>query len=70
MEKMILDFSGIDIRDDDLCLAIDLLKNQQHKEMLDQEDPDAKPRLDSWFRLWTMILKIQDSLREFNKKQN
>jgi len=68
--QMLLDFSNIDIRDDDLILTIDLIKNQQNKEALDKEDPDAKSRLDSWFRVWMMLIKIRDSLREFNKKIN
>jgi hypothetical protein len=70
MTAMLLDFSKIDIRDDDLSLAIDLIKNQQSKEALDKEDPDAESRLDSWFRVWTMLLEISASLREFNKRQN
>ena len=70
MTKLLLDFSEIDIREDDLILAIDLLKNQQNKEELDKEDPDAKSRLESWFRVWGMLLEIRASLRAFNKKQN
>jgi len=68
--QMLLDFSKIDIRGDDLSLAIDLIKNQEYKEARDKEDPDAKSRLDSWFRISIMLIKIRDSLREFNKAQN
>jgi hypothetical protein len=55
----------IDIRDEDISMGIDLLKNAQNDLMKDMEfDPIVKREmLDSYSRLWIFFISIRAGLK-------
>jgi len=55
----------IDIRDEDISMGIDLVKNAQNEVAKDTEmnPEDRKEMFDSYFRLWYFLVSIRAGLR-------
>ena len=56
---------SVDIRDEDLSMGIDLVKNAQNRVVLDKEisQKDKEEMLESYFRLYFFLIKIRTGLK-------